>query len=323
MCGYIMLLYFAGRINYLNQSSPVKSTKRTWKIKSVDTMKYSRDLALEQLHNPAFDENIEDQVKAIVATGANYIAIGTPYDEQFFPYLKRWVSISRKYRLNIWLRGNFSGWQGWFNYKIINDPNEHVRLIREFIANHPTLFEEGDIFDPCTECENGSYGDPRDTQLISEYRQFLINERNTAIAEFQKIGINVTVLTSMNFDVARLIMDKETAKAMGSIVTIDHYVKQPQKLHDDIANLAKQSEAKIILGEFGAPIPDIHGRFTEAEQADWINNVLTLISRQKDLIGLNYWVAAGGTTSILNQKNSQRFGAFILEKFYKLESLPD
>ena len=126
----------------------------------------------------------------------------------------------------------------------------------------------------------------------------------------------------MNFDVAKLIMDKETARALGGLVVIDHYVKSPRKLSEDITYLANEADAQILLGEFGAPIPDIHGVFSEQEQADWINQSLDLISGQGEVIGLNYWVSHGGTTAIFNSRNSQKPAAYILEKYFRLESLP-
>lgn len=320
--GFLFLIFNAGRINYSNQTAVEKKLPRTWPVKSVDTMKYSRDMALEYQKLESVDEIIDAQVKSISSTGANYLAIGTPYDEPFIPILKKWTESARKYRLNIWFRGNFSGWQGWFNHKKITSNGEHIKLISEFISKNNDLFENGDIFDPCPECENGGSGDPRDTKRVKEYRNFLINERTAALAGFQKISKEVNVVYSMNFDVAKLIMDKETARALGGLVVIDHYVKSPRKLSEDITYLANEADAQILLGEFGAPIPDIHGVFSEQEQADWINQSLDLISGQGEVIGLNYWVSHGGTTAIFNSRNSQKPAAYILEKYFRLESLP-
>ena len=60
-----------------------------WEVKSVDNVKYSRDLAWEKLEDASFDKVIKEQTKAIAATGATHIALGTPYDEKFLPFLER------------------------------------------------------------------------------------------------------------------------------------------------------------------------------------------------------------------------------------------
>lgn len=73
-----------------------------WEVRSIDTVKYSRDLASEKLEDPSFDEVIDLQVKNIAQTGATHVAIGTPYDPKFLPFLRKWVSAARKNRLNVW-----------------------------------------------------------------------------------------------------------------------------------------------------------------------------------------------------------------------------
>lgn len=323
IAGLLYLISAAGEISKQKEILFKEQNKRQWLIKSVDTMKFSRDVAAEKNNDESFDATIEEQIKSIVSTGATHVTVDTPYDEQFYPFLLRWVTIARRHRLNIWFRGNFSAWQGWFGYPKNLSQTEHIEQTRNFIINHSEIFLNGDIFSPCPECENGGPGDPRDTKLVDEYRQFLINERIAALEEFNKIEKKVMVIDSMNYDVANLIMDKDTASAMGGIVVIDHYVKTAEQLKNDIATLSRKTNAKIVLGEFGVPIPDIHGRLNEQEQAKWIDDALDLISRQPELIGLNYWVSHGGSTSIFNSKNIQKPAARILEIYFKLESLPD
>ena len=297
--------------------SPVKQG-RVWQIKSVDTMKYSRDLSLEKLNNLSFDAVINAQVKAIKELNATHVAIGTPYDDRFIPILTRWVNSARKYGLNVWFRGNFAGWEGWFGESRSLSREEHLRLTREFIQKHPDLFRNGDIFSPCPECENGGPGDPRQNGDVAGHRKFLIDEKNVAEEEFKKIGKKVTVIDSMNYDVANLVMDQNTASAMGNIIGIDHYVKSPQRLAQDIEKLAAKTNAQIFLGEFGAPIPDIHGQLNEQEQADWIDEALALTTKQKELIGINYWVGFGGSTRIFNDDNSPKPAAEVIKKYFSL-----
>lgn len=295
--------------------------KRVWSIKSADTMKYSRDLALEKLNDPTFDTTINSQIKAIEELNVTHVVIGTPYDEKFTPILKRWVKAARDHGLNIWFRGNFSGWEGWFGESRSLSRQEHLQMTRSFVRSHPDLFHDGDIFSPCPECENGGPGDPRHQTPVDQHRKFLIDERNVALEEFNRIGKKVTVLDSMNFDVAKLVMDIETTQAMGSIVAIDHYVKTPQKLANDIDQLHQNTGAKIFLGEFGVPIPDIHGKLSEQKQADWIEEALSLIKNKPEVIGLNYWVGFGGSTSIFNDDGTPKSAAEVLKKYFSLTNL--
>lgn len=277
-----------------------------WAIQSVDTMKYSRDLSREKLKDPSFDKVIDQQISNISNTGATHVAIATPYDEEFVPILMRWVASARNHNLKVWFRGNFSGWEKWFDYPAITR-DEHAAKLTDFISGHRELFKEGDIFTPCPECENGGPGDPRVTKDISGHQLFLIREYDLATQAFRKIGTNVGVgYYSMNYDVARIIMDKPTTAALGEIVTIDHYVQTPEKMIQDIRALAKSSGGKIFLGEFGAPIPDIHGKMPEEEQRRWLSTALSLLARESSVAGVNYWVNVGGSTELWDKNGNSR-----------------
>ncbi|HWQ59777.1 MAG TPA: carboxypeptidase regulatory-like domain-containing protein [Candidatus Fimivivens sp.] len=285
-------------------------------FQSVDTMKYSRDLAREKAADPSFDSMIDAQMAAIAATGATHVAIATPYDEEFLPMLWRWVAAARRHGLKVWFRGNLSGWEGWFGYQRIGR-DEHTRKIDAFIFANRDLFEDGDAFSTCPECENGGSGDPRKTGDTAGFRNFLIREHDTVTADFAKLGKSVrTDLFSMNADVARLVMDKPTTRALGGTVTIDHYVKTPEQLASDVESIAKQSGGKVVLGEFGAPIPDIHGNMTEAQQADWVDRTLSLLERSKIVNGVNYWLAVGGSTEIWSKAGTEYEAVSVLRRHF-------
>lgn len=309
----LLLLFFVTGEIHAQSSRPVP----WWYVQSIDTMKYSRDKAREGLLDPSFDKTIDEQMKNIAQTGATHVAIGTPYDEEFVPFLKKWVYSARKYGLNVWFRGNFSGWEGWFSYPRITQ-EEHTKRIQEFIFRNPDLFEDGDIFTTCTECENGVIGDPRKTNDVEGFREFLVTEYKTADDAFITIGKDVKAnYFSMNGDVAKLVMDKDTTRILGGIVVIDHYVATPEKLVNDIRSLQESSGGNIVLGEYGAPIPGIHGQMNEAEQADWVMKSLAQISQIPFVIGINYWVSYGGTTRLWEDNNRARLAQGELAKYYK------
>lgn len=289
----------------------------TWNFQSIDTMKYSRDLSREKLSDVSFSRTIEKQVKEIADTGATHVAIATPYDEEFYPMLKRWVDAARKNNLKVWFRGNFSGWEGWFSYPKITR-QEHLAKTKEFLTNHMDIFKDGDVFTPCPECENGGPGDPRQTGDIAGHRQFLIEEYDMTSAMFAKSGKNVVSnFDSMNADIAKAVMDAQTTKALGGVVTIDHYVRTAGLMDSDINFIAQKSGGKIVMGEIGAPIPDITGDMTSNEQAAWLSGVLKTLSLNKNVIGVNYWVGEGGSTELWDNSGNAKKAVGILQSYYK------
>lgn len=297
---------------FLNSTQSANAQTKFFQYQSIDTMKYSRDSARAGL-TAGF---IDAQLTRIAKTGTTHVAIDTPYDEEFYPVLKIWVNEARKLNLHIWFRGNFSGWEGWFDYPKITQI-QHIDKLKNFLQKRQDLFETGDIFVSCPECENGGPGDPRQTGLVDNFRNFIISEKNTADKIFSSEGKQIqTGYYSMNGDVARLVMDKTTTKALGGVVTIDHYVATPQKLYDDIKSIAANSGGNIVLGEFGAPIPDINGNLNESQQAEWIKLALEKIYNSPQVIGLNYWVSFGGSTALWNDDNSPKKAVEVITKVY-------
>ena len=287
-----------------------------WEVQSVDTMKYSRDLSRQKLKSSSFDAVIDKQISDIAALGSTHVAIATPYDEEFYPMLVRWVTAARKNGLKVWFRGNFSGWEKWFDYPRMTRA-DHLKLTTTFIKAHGNLFEDGDIFTPCPECENGGPGDPRQTGDIQGHRNFLIDSYNTATSAFREIGAGVKVgYFSMNYDVAKAIMDKKTTEALGGIVVIDHYIPSAVKLAIDAKNIAEASGGKVFFGEFGAPIPDLHGNMNEESQAKWVSQALDALAREPSVIGVNYWVNVGGSTQMWSESGTPRKVTEAMTSYY-------
>ncbi len=313
----LILLIFIPFFLSLFKAESGQNRSTWWRFQSIDTMKYSRDLSREKLNDSSFDSVIDMQVKNIADTGATHVAIATPYDEEFYPILQRWVAAARKYNLNVWFRGNWSGWEGWFNYPKISR-QEHIKKTQEFIAKHKEIFTDGDVFTACPECENGGPGDPRQTDDIQGHRKFLIDEYNATKTSFAAIGKNVASnFDSMNGDVARVVMDRNTTSALDGMVVIDHYVATPEKLASDVASIARASGGKIVLGEFGAPIPDINGNLTEDEQASWIKDALLKLLNLNGIEGVSYWTNTGSSTALWDENGSPRKAAGVIKTVFK------
>lgn len=299
-------------------SQDMESTENAshfWKFQSIDTMKYSRDAS----RDPDIFTKIPSIVKNVADLKASYIAIDTPYDEQFYPVLRAWVQESRKYNLHIWFRGNFSGWEGWFNYPKFTDASQHHAMTRQFISGHPELFQDSDIFTPAPEPENSDLINPwKSPENVDKYNRFLVDSYKACVESFQQINKHVYCgYFSMNADTAKNILTESTVQKIGNIVVIDHYVDSPETMANDIDFLHKKYNAKIVLGEFGAPIPDINGTMTADQQAAFIDSLLQVFYKKREVIlGLNYWVITGGSTALINDDGTSRPAAAIIQKYY-------
>lgn len=299
-----------------SMQNPIQQKQKHWKFQSIDTMKNSRDLAREELHDPNFSKEVDRQIADIAATGATHVAIGTPYDDEFLPVIKLWSRTARSHGLKVWFRGNWSGWEQWFGYPKI-DRQTHIENTRQFILNNSNLFEDGDIFTSCPECENGEKLELSNNFAVTEYRKFLIQEYQVTKEAFRLIDKDVTAnYYSMNADVARKVMDRETTNALDGVVAIDHYVNAPEQFAEDIREIAELSGGQIVLGEIGAPIPDIHGPMNEEAQAEWLAESLRLVAEMPEVEGLNYWVNLGGTTALWHQNKTPKPAVKVLTEYY-------
>lgn len=286
-----------------------------WDICAIDTMKTSRDKAKAELNNPGYDEDIKSQLKLIKQTGATYVTIGTPYDDQFLPYLKRWVTLARAEDLKVWFRGNWSNWEGWFDYPKNMTPKQHTDKTKKFITSHPELFEDGDIFDPCPECENSGLW-PQNAKN-ADYNKFVINQQKETTDAFKSTGKNVRVFQSIIGGRAKDVLVKDSFNSLGNIIAIDHYVKSPEVMEEFINYFWQNSGTRSLVSEYGNPIPDLNGPQNDKDQAEFLKKILEVLYRNRSKVaGLNYWVLSEGTTSLINEDGSPRPAFFVLQEYF-------
>lgn len=309
---FLGLSFFYPKQEIISQEQP----SYLWQVRSIDTMKTSRDKARVQLHNLKFDAEIEKELLVVKNLGANYVAIDTPYDDEFLPYLKRWVELARKTGLKVWFRGNWSNWEGWFDYPKNLPPERHHAKTAEFIETHPDLFEDEDIFDPCPECENAGFWKQPDNNL--KYNEFLRNQRVVLKNSFNKINKKVyTNVFSIIGGRAKEVLDKKTLDALDNLVTIDHYIKHPSLMTEYIDYFSKNFQTKVLIGEFGAPIPDINGSMDENQQALFIDEILRELYKNKaNVFGINYNVLTLGTTKLINDDGTERQTVEIVKNYF-------
>jgi hypothetical protein len=287
-----------------------------WAVRSVDTMKTSRDLAREKLNDQLYVTSISKELVLIKELGANYVTIDTPYDDEFYPYLLRWVTEARKTGLHIWFRGNFSGWEGWFGYPKNMTPQEHLRKTAEFIATHAQLFQDGDAFDPCPECENaGHWIQPEGNTAFNE---FIMNQQVVLKVAFDAIHKNVhTNWTSIIGGRAKEVLNTQAITSLNNIVTIDHYVETPTDMAMYIDYFSGPMKSQVLIGEFGAPIPDINGPMDQIQQANFIDSVFSVLyTKHHHVLGINYFALSNGTTEIIDGKGNSTQAYTLIQKYY-------
>ena len=315
----IFLILFFLLYNFFSISYPAVAPQLLWPIQCIDTMKVSRDRARELAHHPFLDEIIHKQVKVISSIGATCISVGTPYDDEFIPYLSAWVRHARAEGLSVWFRGNFAGWEGWFDYPRIRDTDEYLAKLRLFLVTHQDLFMDGDIFTAAPEAEHGGPFRPGDVSLAHSYRSFLVQTYRLCSSFFADVGKNVICnLLSMSGGQAKVIFTESFAREVGNVVTLDHYVRDVADMASYIHYFSHNFGSRVVLGEFGAPIPDLNGAMSASQQRDFVAELLRQLYIHRDVIvGVNYWTLTEGSTSLLDSDGGERPVVQVLRDYYQ------
>jgi hypothetical protein len=294
--------------------------KSFWKYRCLDTMKYSRDSARAWTgREKELEQNINKQLDDIKGMGANCVALGTPYNEEFVPFLAKWVAGARSRGLAIWFRGNTAEWEGWFGYAKYKNYTDHHAKVSSFITAHPELFANGDIFTPAPEAENGVIGNPwASSANRTKLLDFLKTSYTSCNQAFAKIGKQVACgYFSANGDVAMKMFTQDTIDNTGKRVVVDHYVKSSEQLLKDVEFLNSKFKTPVFVGEFGAPIPSIHGAMDEAQQAARVRSDLRALSSRADIIeGVNYWVSTGGSTGVISENGKPRAAVEAIKDYF-------
>lgn len=304
----------------------VSTTKRTasqrltlFPDQCIDTMKVSRDRARELGSDPNARVVINRSIREIASMGATCVAVGTPYDDEFIPYLTLWVEEARTAKLRVWFRGNWAGWEGWFNYPKNLTPEARLIKTVAFIKKYPNLFQDGDIFSPSVEPENGGPFTPINSPEKSrQLKSYLLKEQTTVREAFQAIRKNVsTSRVSLSGGVAKQVIDKELLLALDNIVTLDHYVSDPKGIPEFIQLFQDPYKAHLVFGEFGAPIPDLNGEMSEAQQAAFVDKLLWEFFLERDVVeGVNYWTLSDSSTQLINSDGTERQVVTVIKKYF-------
>ncbi|MDQ3239019.1 MAG: carboxypeptidase-like regulatory domain-containing protein [bacterium] len=306
------------RFKEVNDKPIIVSKATFWEYQCIDTMKYSRDRARQYQSGDLKEETISTQVKKIASLGANCISIGTPYDNEFKNYLNLWVKHARHSNLRVWFRGNWSGYEQWFDYPALVSLDEHHQKTRQFIIENESMFENDDIFTSAPEPENSEVFKPLFERDANIFRKFIVDSNQAALDSFAKINKKVkTNYISLSGGVANSMLDLDTIKSLDNTVTLDHYVKTPEIMNEYIEHYKSKLNAKVVLGEFGAPIPDINGEMSQSEQAQFVTSILQVLAKQnKTIPAINYWTLSDSSTSLIDDSQNDKQVVEVIKKFY-------
>lgn len=303
------------------------ATHPTWSIQSVSSMKVSKDRVCDQ---PTLSY-LQQWVDTAKNLGVNYIAVETPYDNpscgNSVAYTKTWVDVIRSRGLKVWHRHMPLAFEGIYNVPK-NNTTDFLQQISDYIKAHSTFFQEGDIFTPIPEPQNGGiYGVTYCPYGICEFADaanfnlWLRNAMLTAELAFETVGLKDKIKIGYfgfdgfvtwgdnNPDWHGILEDATIAK-MGNI-TIDHY---PEAVGDTMQNDLNELQAKypntpVIIGEWGT----ITGGNIEQQVLDSMGAAV-----RPNVVGFNYWhLGPGGNEALINDDFSHRAQFDEVQSFYK------
>jgi len=278
-------------------------------IASVDTMKESMDTVNNQLT----DVQIADDVNLAATLNTTHITVDTFYD---YPgYMQRWVNAIRKTGKHVWFRPHFNAWQGQNGAAATMTPTQYENAEQSFILAHASLFQSGDIFDPCPEPEESPYwvrtwGASWSWQNApnagtDEYNTFILATTTIADTAFHHVGISgvVTTIHSMTayFWERPTALYDTTVKQLG-VVAVDTY---PDNTTTDPTTAAKARTDELAVIESVRQVPIVNAELgyntastsivDDSTQNTVLKAELQAISQLNYVVGMNYWVGAGSS----------------------------
>lgn len=320
----------------MSRHSAVPASHASSFFASIDTMKSSRDTET----HPLSQREITNIVELSASLNTNYITVDTLWD--YPDYMQQWIDAIRATGRHVWFRGHPNQWENDNNTPGIMNPKQYEATEQEFILQHAAFFRPGDIFDACSEPEEGHYWKATyHSQWTShapntatrEFNTFLRDTTDIADAALHQKGIHgvITTIRSINsfFATHPEDLEQSTINKFGYI-TVDSY---PDQFTTDPATAANARlrelqtieniwHVSIVIGEMGYS----NGvNVDDAKQQAVLKAELDALASFPYLVGINYWVGAGtdtsgGYTHIFEKANgvwTLRPAAHELSAFYK------
>ncbi|MBI3967296.1 MAG: hypothetical protein HY329_16810 [Chloroflexi bacterium] len=195
-------------------------------------------------------------------------------------------------------------------------PEEYIRELKAFITSRPHLFEEGDIFDPGPEPENGAYWPTKwgpnwswqpsyPNDATRAFNAFVRDSQLVARKLFTDIGKPgvITSVRSMNgwWATHPNALEHETVAVLG-LITVDSYpdakttdpVEAAQFRIAELTRIWQIWGRPVLIGELGYPLDvDVSPEVQREALARTFEQVRDL----PYVVGVNYWVGAPNVTA--------------------------
>lgn len=320
----------------------------TWSIQSVDQMKYSKDV----ICSPPSDTFLDNAVTATKDTGANTIAIATPYNNVTCSGTStdpdvlagRWISRARTNGLRVWHRHAGTQFEGIYGQSKHRSPDgaRHLQNIATWIHENASLIQNGDIFTPEAEPQNGGIsgvtycGSSGTCQFANkaDFNEWLRTAQLVTKLALKAEGFNIATtwgdpngvfVGAYGFDgfivwgndnpdhVGTSKLETATVAAMDNVIAIDHY-NSAQSMATDLDEAHTMfPSANYVIGEWGAIASSSDSTALTATQ-----DAFTAFAARSWIIGVNYWHLGPGTNEgLLRSDFTKRPHYYTVQDYYK------
>ena len=272
-------------------------------VRSVDTMKESRDAASSNRITPA---QIQHTCELIATMNVTHITVDTQYD--YPDFMRTWVQAVRATGKKVWFRGNWNNWEGNNQQPADLCPKDYTAKTAAFIESNREMFEDDDIFDPCAEPENGpfwkrNYGQNWTGNQAANiaFNDFILQSSRACAKAFDSLGVKVeTGIRSTNGWIASQpsVLFQETVEELG-YVSMDFYPGNDVTLSADEAlekfihefmPVYNVRNVPIVIAEFGYSIKE---RVSNEKQLEVLQKWFDFMVTIPNIVGINYWVGPG------------------------------
>ena len=310
--------------------TPTPSPSPYWPLRSVDVMKWSKDVVCNQ---PS-DSIIAQQVSKAVSLGVTHIAISTPYDSpacgDSVAFTTRWVNAIRAGGLKVWHRHMPLAFEGIYNVPKDNS-TDYLSLITNYITSHPSLFANGDIVTPIPEPENAGFtnwgGCPQgvcqfaNQTTWNKWMRDAVASTSAALTSINVVPQKVGYFGTNGFLVwgdnnsywqGRTQLEQATIDAQGGEISIDHYPAANSTMAQDLDELhTTLPNVNIVISEYGTI-----NATNSAQQVQQITDTFNAFKRPW-IKGASYWhLGHGGNEALINSDYTNKAGFTTLSAYF-------
>jgi hypothetical protein len=283
-----------------------------WSITAIDTMKGSRDTCFPttQQLTPA---QIAFDVHLSATLNVTHVTVDSFYD--FPAYLALWVAAVRAEGKKVWFRCHWAHWEGNNGQPADMTPAQNLTATTGFITANPTLFQPGDIFDPCDEPENSPYWNTTYTAGwnssgpnagTNAYNQFHLDLKSQCDAAFAAILVPgvITGVHSVGgfFAKTPTCLYNSTVATLGYVCPDSYPAGMNSTDPGTVANaliteyqqiLAARPGIPLLIGELGY---STFALVDDATQLAALSAIFAQLAGLSGVVGMNYWVGSGSPT---------------------------